>query len=305
MSTPVANKGVSMHSIPSQGQRESRAMRQPQGFHGGWPWNAICLSLLALGSVPGCGEEVPEQTYETPSIDPEDDTEVQIAGTFAYKQVLSQYVRQAFGSEYEHQLIIAYTFGTVTETDEPGRYDWADLICEVEMTDLSGAHLTLLDSYYDNPVTIPVRLDIPDPHVGGSLFMDQLVELYGVDLADPLNDPLPLDPTDSRIYDFDHDSKAGFTVMVDGPAFGDGEIWAIQRYVYGMDGQVVSSDEFSGLIDGYTENAYIYTSAGYLPSSSDAYPDTEEGHNYFQMIRVSDDYTCERLIAEKDGLFTL
>lgn len=269
----------------------------------------LALSLapsLALSlALSACGSEAPDQSYETPSIDPEATAAVTIEGTFAYKQVLSQYVRQAFGEGYEHQLIIAYTFGNVTPLEEPGQYAWSDLICYVEMTDLSGSKLSLIDGYYQNPITVPITLEIPDPSAGGTVQTDEIIELYGVNLEDPVNDALPLDPTDPRIYDFDHDEKAGFTVMVDGPAFGDGEIWAIQRYVYAMDGIVVSADEFSGLIDGYSENAYIYTSASYLPSESDAYPDTEPGHNYFQMIRVSDDYSCEQLVAEKDSLFSI
>jgi len=265
----------------------------------------LAISLMGCAGLLGCGSDVQDQSYETPSIDPEATAAVTIEGTFAYKQVLSQYVRQAFGDGYEHQLIIAYTFGNVTPLAQPSEYAWSDLICYVEMTDLSGSKLSLIDGYYQNPTTVPITLEIPDPTAGGAVQTDQVIELYGVNLDDPANDPLPLDPTDPRIYDFDYDGKAGFTVMVDGPAFGDGEIWAIQRYVYAMDGVVVSADEFSGLIDGYSENAYIYTSASYLPSESDAYPDTEPGHNYWQMIRVSNDYSCSQLMADKDSLFSI
>ena len=42
----------------------------------------------------------------------------------------------------------------------------------------------------------------------------KMVELNGINLKDPLNDLLPTDPNDERIYDQDLDGHPGVTVFV-------------------------------------------------------------------------------------------
>ena len=260
-------------------------------------WSVLACGGIGLGGM-ACKE--PPQSYETPSLGPEEEV-LSLAGTFAYKQVLSQYVRKPVGSGYEQQTIIAYTFGPLEATDDPLRFRWSDRICEVALSELSGAQILLDDGYYLNPATPTVTLALEALEVGAALSLPQTIETYGVTLENPADDALPVDPEDPRVYDFDFDENPGFTVYVDGVA--DGTIWSIQRYVYQMEGVLVSADRVSGLIVGYTEDSYLYASASYLPQQSDTYPDEEPSHNFFELVRVPDDYTCQRLIDEKESLF--
>lgn len=261
-------------------------------------WRASLLGVVVLGS--SCAEPEAPQDYETPSLAPETG-QLSLEGTFAYKQVLSQYVRKPVGSGYEQQSITAYTFGPLVATQDPLTFEWSDRICEVVLTELSGAEIALDEGYYQNPATPTVRVQVDALSVGAGLHLPLTIETYGVTLEDPANDALPVDPADPRVYDFDFDAQPGFTIHVDGVA--DGTIWSIQRYVYQMEGMIVSADRASGLIVGYTEDSYLYASASYLPQQSDTYPDEEPSHNFFELMRVSDDYTCERLKAEKETLF--
>lgn len=258
---------------------------------------------IAIGLGAGCLSEDPEPNpYVEPTVAPgQAGAPFQIEGTWAYKQVLWQYVKQAYGNKYDHQSIIAYAIGTMT-TVSPTTASWSDLICIVEMSETSGAIPTLAPSYYENPPTPPIEVQFSEAVIGASVTSPQQIEIYGAFMEDDPMGTLPTSPDDSRLDDFDHDGNPGFTIYIDGAI--DGWLWAVQRYIYEMEGTVVDQDTISGPIQGYTENSYLESSGELIPTTSEIKPDNE-GNNYYELVRVADDYPCEQLLAEKDSIFSI
>ncbi len=274
-------------------------MRSPMPqVPGGLTLMPIALMPMTLMFMASCGLGPLE--YQEPTIVPGQAGEpFDASGVYAYKQVLQKYVDTPTGQAT--QATIAYTLGSLQPGDRDGTYMWQDQVCLMEMTDIYSMHFTLDDGYYDN-ITPPVMLEI-DPQVGGLIRAAQQVEVRGAHLEDPVNDPLPTDSTDPRVYDYDFNDDPGYTLWVEG--FPSGYVWVVQRYVYALEGASYSRDAFSGLVDGYSELVSLFSSNELIPIETDTEPDTGSDSDYFEMIRVSADTTCGEVLEQRATLFTL
>jgi hypothetical protein len=188
-----------------------------------------------------------------------------------------------------------------TETD--GSVTYAEDLCVTDLSEVSGSQTTLNQGFYDASGPIPYKATV-DAQIGGTFTLPTQIELKGVNLAS-ITDPLPTaddyDDGKADVYDYDGDGDDGFTITVEGAI--DGTIWAVERYTFAFDGTVVDADTITGLISGEIEDAIIYTSSFLIPDDTDVYPDDVPEHNFFEMKRQADDYTCAKLVADRDTLF--
>lgn len=124
----------------------------------------------------------------------------------------------------------------------------------------------------------------------------------GVTLDDPINDPLPTDPADPSIGDWDNDQNPGLTLFLDGLI--SGQLFVIQRDSAAFAGTQVSADRVEGLATWNTELVYLGSNPDYLVDLvSPAQPDPDPSQHTFQLVRVPAGTDCAYVVEHKCDLF--
>lgn len=137
-----------------------------------------------------------------------------------------------------------------------------------------------------------------------TLYQPQFAELHGLEMDDPMNDPMPTSADDPRIKDLDGDGKPGLTIYVGGII--DGALYVVQRNKIALDGAFEGPDKVAGLMQ-YEQEQVVLGSDNQLladnPPISSVDPDTEK--TYFISVRMPDGTTCADILAAGDELFDL
>lgn len=254
------------------------------------------LSLVLAACQPA---EEPED-FQTPTVAPEAEAEpFDASGGWGYRQVLQQYVQPPIGDPVL-QKIIAYGLATLEANPADSTLTFQDQVCLIEMTKVMGAGFEMTEGYYQNPATPAVTFKASALAVGGVLSAPEQVETYGVLLEQPLTDALPTSPDDPRVNDFDHDGDPGFTINVTTPS---GYLWTVNRFVYELDGVIYTPDYIAGLVYGVSENAYLYSSSQIIPTDTQVWPSEVEGHNFYDLVRLSGQESCAALLDARAELF--
>jgi len=259
----------------------------------------IALSTLCVIGCKGNGD--PDE-YQEPTPAPNQGAPVDLTGTFASRFVMSQYVESPLSAGGEEQQSIE-TFGMITLTpmlDSPTVL-MSKRTCLVSMTEVSGSQASLDPGYYSEPDPGVAYAEVPSATVGGTFSVQDMVDLQGIRLEDPLNDPLPTDANDTRIYDYDGDTFDGYTVKIEGIL--DGWLHSIGRSVMSMDGTIVTEDFITGLTQPFSETINLESSNPLIPLDTNYYVDDVPERNFFEMVRLSEDYSCSRLLEERTQLF--
>jgi hypothetical protein len=146
---------------------------------------------------------------------------------------------------------------------------------------------------HDRPISIPI--------VDGSLSARDLTWLWGLkSMTDPVNDPLPTEASDPRVFDEDTDGNPGVTLTISFPA---GDRYMVRRALWSFDKSTTSAD-----------NAWITGSLAFDvdevalgatdPSLMTVAPITSRTScNSYQMRCVGPDYGCEQLAQDYLDLF--
>ena len=126
-------------------------------------------------------------------------------------------------------------------------------------------------------------------------------ELRGVELEDPINDALPTDPEDPRIFDQDGDGKPGMTIVIQGIL--NGEIYIIQRAWSTLAGNEVNPPDFNTLVVWGDEQVILGYSNPLLSNqpSSQQNPDPATQQAHWRAIQPS--MNCAEIIAQRSTLF--
>lgn len=127
----------------------------------------------------------------------------------------------------------------------------------------------------------------------------QLIQLQGVHLRDPINDELPRDMEDPRIFDQDQDGQPGLTLLIAGLI--EGNLQIIQRLITQLSGEI-DGNKMEGVLTWTTEEPVINGSNEILNRDVPMTPHPEL-KSYFVGQKVGSDYTCADLIREADTLF--
>jgi hypothetical protein len=120
-------------------------------------------------------------------------------------------------------------------------------------------------------------------------------------LADPLNDDVPTDPNDPKVWDEDADGKAGVTVNVQNP---DGDRYMARRSIWTLHPGTLSSDGnwVVGPLDfAITEHA-LGASTQLLTTVAPITP-RPECDSVYQLRCVDDTYGCAQLVNDYSALF--
>jgi hypothetical protein len=126
----------------------------------------------------------------------------------------------------------------------------------------------------------------------------------GIRLDDPANETLPEDPDDPRIVDDDGDGHPGITVTIQVGEDLTGELYIARREIFAYEALLVDEDTLSGVVTDGSEQLIIGVSDPIFSGSGadwEQYPDLSESPIILK--RVTEEWDCDRLAAERDALF--
>lgn len=208
----------------------------------------------------------------------------------------------AYEEPFMRTLIISYGFNDFSVEDgslvDTGRFCFAEQVTDQPIeTFLSDAATQAI-----KPVPTPVTVDVD----GGVLRVRRppTPTPVGVRLDDPATEALPTDPTDPRLVDDDGDGNPGITVLVRFDGGSEAQLFIARREIFEYDVTQRGPDELEGvvtdsseqLVIGATNEALLATDAQWTQ-----YPDLSRSP--ILLRRVTPDWDCERLRAERDRLF--
>jgi hypothetical protein len=126
----------------------------------------------------------------------------------------------------------------------------------------------------------------------------------GIRLEDPANDVLPTDPNDPRIVDDDGDGNPGITVVIRAGGEVFGELYLARREIFAYDMVQDGPDSMTGTVTDSSEQLVIGASTPILESTDAQWAQVPDPSlSPILLRRVSEDWDCDRLMAERDELF--
>ncbi len=155
-------------------------------------------------------------------------------------------------------------------------------------------------------IPIKPRLATLSGDTPGSRFRaEHVLDIYGADEAlmdDPVNDPLPTEPDDPLLVDFENDGHPALTGRLNG--FVQGEVYVVLRMLRSLDGELVTEDFIEGEIDSTVEMVTIGASSPLLKIQLDLRRVYDPDLNHFQAVRIPADMSCEELYAREAEFFS-
>lgn len=126
----------------------------------------------------------------------------------------------------------------------------------------------------------------------------------GIRLDDPANEALPSDPADPRVVDDDGDGNPGITVTVSANGNEIGKLFLARREIFAYDLVQDGPDSMRGSITDSSEQLVIGATNEALLSTTAQWVQVEDpALSPIMLVRVGDDWDCDRLKAERDTLF--
>ena len=128
-----------------------------------------------------------------------------------------------------------------------------------------------------------------------------VVAPIGVRLDDPVNDPLPMDPADSRIWDQDGDGAPGVTVNVMG--FATGDLYIIQKQISSLNGIINDTGNLEGFVVDDSEQYTIGSTNPLLNQQIPSRPNPDRSLSTLRSVRMTEDVDCDWLLENQSELF--
>ncbi len=199
-------------------------------------------------------------------------------------------------------LIISTGFANFERRD--GRL-WNQMqFCHADTANDLGSEVTFSDAATQAivPVATPVEVD----EVDGKLHVVRPATPtpIGVRLDDPARDALPTDPKAADLVDADGDGHPGVTARVRVGEGLEGDLYIARREIFAYDVTQVADDRFEGTIDDHSEQLIIGATNPALAAVRSNWQQIDDPtRNPVIWVKVSDDWDCDRLAAERDHLF--
>jgi len=186
------------------------------------------------------------------------------------------------------------------------------VLTEVTQT---GSALIMQDAYCFTdtyPSTPLFRTDIPDivmqsihpdPRTvalinGGATWeirQDWHTEVRGAVFEFPETDELPTEANDPRLVDVDGDGNPGMTILAEVLGLFQGQAYAVQRYRYRLQGELIDEDTIIGQLQWTSEQNIVAGTHDILLLPFEDYTDPDSSKHRFIMKRVDDSWTSEVL----------
>lgn len=261
---------------------------------------AIALAVAALvAPLSACGGSASDSGQAnglTSEAEPSSVPGAELVGRWAHYDIV------AYENPVMKTMIISYGFtdfsveeGQLIESEQFCHADQvSDLPIETVMPDAATQAI--------RPASTPVEVSGP---IGARRIRRPATPTpIGIRLDDPANEPLPSDPGDPRVVDDDGDGKPGVTVVVHFGEGSTGELYLARREIFAYDMTQDGPDSITGEVTDRSEQLLIGASVDVL-RNIDARWEQVADRSLSPIIlrRVSPDWDCGRLMAERDALF--
>lgn len=206
---------------------------------------------------------------------------------------------QGFGSAqisrgyYLHEYVQDGDALTVTET-----------FCNLEVdSEDGGTRIRVAQSFIDSQdQTTRTGSVTPDGAGGYDVTLDLSYVARGVMLTDVVNEELPADATDPRVFDQDEDGNPGLTLLLDGVL--RGQLYIVQRDYNSYSGPQVSADRVEGLASWGNDITYVGAQPEVLLDVVEpAIPDPDPNLHTFQLVRLPPGADCQYILENRCNLF--
>lgn len=227
---------------------------------------------------------------------PTDPIGAELVGRWAHYDVV------AYQDDLFKTLIISYGFNDFSLVD--GRIvDQAQFCFSEQRTD-QPIETSFSDAATQaiKPPPTPIAVDVVDGVL--RIRRPATPTPVGIRLDDPANEPLPTDPGDPRILDDDGDGRPGVTVSIRVSDDLTGELYIARREIFAYEAFLTEPDALTGTVTDDSEQLVIGASDpafAITPANWGQHPDL--GKSPIILKRVTPDWDCERLAAERDRLF--
>jgi hypothetical protein len=218
----------------------------------------------------------------------------ELVGRWAHYDVV------AYQDDLLKTLIISYGFDDFSEVD--GRIVDTTCFCFSEQRTDQPIETVFSDEATRaiRPPPTPIEIDVVD----GVLRIRRPATPTAVGIRLAADEPLPTDPTDPRIVDDDGDGHPGVTVSIRVSDDISGELYIARREVFAYEAFLTAPDVLTGTVTDNSEQLVIGASDpvfAITPANWGQYPDLDKSPIILK--RVTADWDCERLAAERDRLF--
>lgn len=287
------------------------------------PWRAAALPVALLFTAAGCGsvEPVYDDALGVQAVKVE---EGELEGTFAVRSMSALLIDIPVPG-FENTIGGRVTYRRVERTwdEDAGLYRQSSRVCGGREFEVAGI-ATVIPQASFRAVPESTEEVLRVDHDRGTYDVNDQVELWAVDLDNPLTDPLPADDEEAalpewedRVYDMDDDGDPGFTTEYEGLL--QARFYTVQRRMMTFTG-VTQQDgtalgtlrthyDLTGL-GGELEEPPPEPPPGTPPPEEDEdqgpfiqeHPDPKE--SWWMEVRVDEDTSCDDVMQlEPDGVF--
>lgn len=261
----------------------------------------LLVVLLAVALVAACGDDEPTPAPEAASpttVAPNTVAPVpgeELVGRWAHYDVV------AYEDGLLKTLIISYGFNDFSVVD--GQLVDRGSFCSSEQRTDQPIETSLSDAATQaiRPPSTPVEVD----EVDGVLRIRRppTPTPVGIRLDDPFTESLPADPADPRIVDDDGDGNPGITVTIRVSDDLSGELYIARREIFAYEAFLTDPDTLTGTVTDDSEQLVIGASDPIFAAESSWVQHPDPAKSPIILRRVTADWDCERLAAERDALF--
>ncbi len=177
--------------------------------------------------------------------------------------------------------------------------------------DTDVAYMVIPEPYYKNVATIVQHTDsMPKLEAGATFESDRFWEVRGAWIDDPTKEGvLPgmkeynncegdQACIDALFFDQDKDGLVAMTTRMTGAL--NGEVYSAQIWSSVIEAEVVDEDRIWAINNHTNEQYQVSASNPQLVYEIETVPYPEEERSYFRMLRMTEDATCEDVLAEKE-----
>lgn len=224
-----------------------------------------------------------------------DDAIDRLAGRYAHYDVV------AYEGDAMKTLIISYGFTDLDEVD--GELVAHDTFCFSEHRSDQPIRVQMTDAATQAIRPVPVEVKVSVEKGRARLRRPETPTGIGVRLRNPAKDPLPTDPNDPRIADDDRDGKPGVTATVFISPELQGDIYLARREIFAYDAAEQRDGSLTGVVKDRSEQLVVGASNPIFLTQAQwtQHPDLSKSPIILEPVKRS--WDCERLRAERDGLF--
>jgi hypothetical protein len=248
------------------------------------------------GGAGGSGGGIPGLCVSgTPSPDVTD-----VSGHWAFQTVGSQVVQAPGFAQPFHTRVISLLLVDLTQT---GKDVTMKASYCAQSVDTDSVVKTVLPDAFVKSLAAYTRSGTYEVTGGvGHFKSPDFPEVLGAKLSDDMNDALPTDPTDNRVFDQDNDGHPGLTVKLTGLI--DGEAYVVQRLISSYDGAAVTKDHLQGKL-GFSSEQVILDSqpAAIKNAQPTGSPDPVACDSHFDASRLPASADCQYVVNNAGTLF--